>query len=83
MYVFDTSPYASNIPRFTEEEIRDMLPPSYNAWKDSYLTFTLERRREHEKVNLRPEQCWWFPWKILHPFFQSKGYRLYDYDPQN
>ncbi|KAF9481616.1 kinase-like protein [Pholiota conissans] len=83
MYIFDTSPYTSDPLRFTEEEIKNMLPPTYKAWKDSYLTFDFELGREHEKVNLRPEQCWWFAWKILRPFFQSKGYRLYDYDPQN
>ncbi|KAF9481627.1 hypothetical protein BDN70DRAFT_854812 [Pholiota conissans] len=60
-----------------------MLPATYNEWRDSFETLYFEIGREHEKVNLKPEQCWWFPWKILRPFFQSKGYRLYDYDPQN
>lgn len=60
-----------------------MLPPTYKAWKDSFKTFTIEASREHEKANLKPEQCWWFPWIILRSFFQSKGYTLYNYDPQN
>ncbi|KAF9481614.1 hypothetical protein BDN70DRAFT_830721 [Pholiota conissans] len=81
MYSFDPSPYTCENPAFTEEETINTLPPTYDAWKDSISTYSLELSRQHEKVNLKPQQCWWFSWMILRPFFQSKGYRLYDYDP--
>ncbi|KAF8174898.1 hypothetical protein BJ912DRAFT_989514 [Pholiota molesta] len=74
--MFDTSLYTTDNPQFSEEDIKKSMGRLLQ-------NFTIEASGEHEKTNLKPEQCWWFPWIILRPFFQSKGYTLYNYDPQH
>ncbi|KAF8189339.1 kinase-like domain-containing protein [Pholiota molesta] len=81
--MFDASPYTSGDSQFTEEQIRSMLPASYEAWRDSYnKTYGIELSRKQEEYGLQPRECWWFPWAILRSFFQSKGYTLHQYKSQ-